>query len=31
MKPEPFGESLLGAAVFFALVGTLAVLPWLFV
>ena len=30
-RREPFGESLIGAAIFFALVGTLIVLPWLFV
>jgi len=30
-RREPLGESLIGAAVFFALVGTLVLLPWLFV
>jgi hypothetical protein len=30
-RRETLGESLIGAAIFFALVGTLVVLPWLFV
>ena len=30
-RRETVGESLIGAAVFFALVGTLVLLPWLFV
>ena len=30
-RRETFGESLIGAAIFFALVGTLVVLPWFFV
>ena len=30
-RRETLGESLIGAAIFFVLVGTLAVLPWFFV
>jgi hypothetical protein len=30
-RRETFGESLIGAAIFFALVGVLVALPWLFV
>ena len=30
-RRETVGESLIGGAVFFALVGTLVLLPWLFV
>ena len=30
-RREPLVESLIGAAIFFALVGTLIVLPWFFI